>query len=183
MPPENPGSREWVAIAQVLGSRGNRGELRVAPLTGRPGRFNELGELYLLGPAGAIASNHRFEVQSAWEHRGCIILKLQGIDSISEAERWRGCEARIPRSRRMPLPEGEYYQSDLIGFEAVKRDGQRVGVVRDWRECGGPPLLVVEGEQGQEVLIPFAASICAEIDSAGRRIVVDLPEGLEGLNR
>jgi 16S rRNA processing protein RimM len=83
----------------------------------------------------------------------------------------------------LPLPQGEYYQSDLIGFEVVKRDGRRLGRVRDWLEQCGPALLDVEGEQGEEMLIPFAASICVEIDTRGKRIVVELPEGLEDLNR
>jgi len=181
--PEHPGNRDWVAIAGVLGSRGNRGELRTVSLTGQPDRFTGLEEVYLLGPANSEASYHRFEVEKVWEHRGYVILKLRGIDSISEAERWRGCEVHVPRTQRPVLPEGEYYQSDLIGYEVVGRDGRRLGRVREWQEHGGPALLVVEGEQGEEMLIPFAVSICVEIDAAGRRIVAELPEGLEGLNR
>jgi 16S rRNA processing protein RimM len=52
-------------------------------------------------------------------------------------------------------------------------------VVTDWHEYGGPPLLEVRGDSGKEVLIPFVKAICTEIDPAARRILVDLPEGLE----
>jgi 16S rRNA processing protein RimM len=181
--PEQPEDQDWVVIARVLGSRGNRGEIRVVSLSDSPGRFGCGGQVYLLGPAGPGARHHRFEVENAWEHGGRLILKLRGMDTISEAERWRGCDVRIPRDERLPLPQGEYYQSDLIGFEVVKRDGRRLGRVRDWLEQCGPALLDVEGEQGEEMLIPFAASICVEIDTRGKRIVVELPEGLEDLNR
>jgi ribosomal 30S subunit maturation factor RimM len=45
---------------------------------------------------------------------------------------------------------------------------------------GGPVLLQVKCE-GRELLIPFASSICQQIDIVQRRIVVDLPEGLKEL--
>ena len=183
MSQELPGPQEWVAIALVLGSRGNRGEVVAVPLSDQPGRFARLREVYLFGPAGPGARHHRFEVENAWEHRGRIVLKLRGIDSISDAERWRGYEARIPRAERLPLPEGEYYQSDLVGFEVVEPGGRRLGRVRGFREHGGPALLEIEGERGEEMLVPFAKSICVAIDVEGKRIVVELPEGLEELNR
>ena len=59
--------------------------------------------------------------------------------------------------------------------------GRVLGVVEDWQEYGGPPLLQVKAQDGREILIPFAKAICREIDVAGRRIGVDLPEGLDDL--
>jgi ribosomal 30S subunit maturation factor RimM len=51
--------------------------------------------------------------------------------------------------------------------------------VTRFEESGGSGLLVV----GKDLLVPFARAICVEIDLAGRRIVVDLPEGLKDLNQ
>jgi ribosomal 30S subunit maturation factor RimM len=45
---------------------------------------------------------------------------------------------------------------------------------------GGPLLLEVRGE-GKPILIPFVKAICVEIDVPGRRIAVELPEGLKDL--
>jgi 16S rRNA processing protein RimM len=108
-----------------------------------------------------------------------LVFKFRGIDSIADAEPLRGAELRIPREHRAPLPEGEYYQSDLVGCEVVDRNsGEKLGVVTGWREYGGPPLLEVNVGQGEPQLVPFAGAICVGIDVPGRRIVVDLPEGL-----
>ena len=104
--------------------------------------------------------------------------------SISEAAKFRGNEVRIPLASRPALPAGEFYQSDLIGCEVIERSsGLRLGRVRNWQHHGGPGLLQIEGENGEEILVPFASSICVEIDPDARRIVVDLPEGLKELNR
>ena len=80
---------------------------------------------------------------------------------------------------RAVLEAGEFFQSDLVGCEVVERGtGRSLGKVTGWEDSGGPGLLVVEGG----LLIPFARSICVEIDPATRRITVELPEGLKDLN-
>jgi 16S rRNA processing protein RimM len=119
------------------------------------------------------------EVDSAWEHKGRVILKFRGIDDMSSAEELRGMELRIPLEDRPPAPEEEFYHSDLIGCEVVDQSGRSLGHVKGWREYGAAGLLEVKGEK--EFLVPFAKAICLVIDVARKRIVVDLPEGLEDL--
>ena len=184
MAEEPRGDNDWVVIARVVGPRGNRGELQVIPLTGGPARFQEAGEIYLRMSAPGGRSYHRLAVEDAWQRKARVVLKLRGVDSISEAERWRGADVCVPLASRPPLPDGEYYQSDLIGCEVRDRHtGRLLGKVVDWQEFGGPPLVRVEDAEGGELLIPFAGSICTEIDPSRRRILVDLPEGLKDLNR
>lgn len=178
------GDDGWAVIAQVVGARGNRGELLTIPLTGSAGRFREAGEVFLRLDPRSGAAGHRYRVQEAWQHKGRVVLKLWGIDSISDAERWRGAEVCVPLESRPVLPDGEYYQSDLVGCEVRdRRSEQTLGTVAGWQEFGGPPLVRVEDAEGRELLIPFAGSIFTEIDLQRRRILVDLPEGLRDLNR
>ncbi len=184
MAPEPPGDDLWAVIALVVGPRGNRGEIEAVPLSDVPDRFRRMSEVNLVSAAGPVAEERRFVVESVWEHRGRVVFKLRGVDTISQAERLRGNQVRVPLASRPPLPPGEYYQSDLVGCEVRERpSGQRLGRVRGWRPGGGPGLLEVEGENGEEILIPFAGSMCVEIDPNAKRIVVELPEGLKELNR
>ncbi len=119
-------------------------------------------------------------VESTWFHNGTLIFKFRGVDSISDAEMLTGAEVRVPLSQRTPLDDGEFFQDDLWGCEVVDRaTGQPLGKVSGWEDGGGSGLLVVDGG----LLIPFARSICVEIDPAARRIAVDLPPGLKDLNR
>jgi len=172
--PDSADAEQWVAVARLGKTRGNRGELTALPLSSDPERYQELGEVYLFGDGG------RYEVESAWFQGGTLILKFRGVDTISDAEALTGAEVRIPRSQRRQLETGEYYLSDLIGCRVVDRtNGGLLGEVTRFDESAGSGLLVV----GRDLLIPFARSICVEIDPAGRRIVVDLPEGLKDLNQ
>jgi len=168
-----------VAIAQLGKTRGNRGEVTAVALSSKPERYQALQEVFLFAPDGS-AGGEKYEIESTWFHGGTLVFKFRGVDSISDAELLYGREVRVPASERTRLDEGEYFQSDLIGCEVVdKRTGESIGQVTAWDDGGGTGLLVVNNN----LLIPFARSICVEIDPAAKRIAVELPEGLKDLNR
>ena len=175
----NDAESVWVAIAQLGKTRGNRGEVTAVALSNKPERYQALREVFLFAPDGS-AGGEKYEIESTWFHVGTLVFKFRGVDTISDAELLYGREVRIPVSQRTTLDEGEYFQSDLIGCEVVdKRTGESMGHVTAWDEGGGAGLLVVD----DRLLIPFARSICVEIDPAAKRIAVELPEGLKDLNR
>jgi 16S rRNA processing protein RimM len=179
MPPggSGPAPPGWVTVALIGKTRGNRGEVTALAFNANPERYQSLREVYLFGPSEIP---ERFEVESVWFHSGTLILKFRGIDTISDAERLSGAEVRVPYGERAALEPGEFFQSDLLGCEVVdRRTGASLGRVSGWQDAGAAGLLVVEDDW----LLPFARSICVEIDPAARRIVVDLPEGLKDLNR
>jgi 16S rRNA processing protein RimM len=164
----------WITIATLLRPRGNRGELVALPLTSRLERFDTLSEVYLFGEG----TRHRIE--NLWWHDGRLILKFEGVDSISAAEALSGAEVRVPAEQAIGLDPGEYFQDDLVGCEVIEQaTGGRLGVVKAFHESGGPGLLDLD----TGLLIPFARAICLEIDPARKRILVSLPEGLKELNQ
>jgi 16S rRNA processing protein RimM len=168
-----PPEPQWVTVAVLGKPRGNHGELTAEQFSSKPERYASLKRVYLFGSGQAA------EVEEAWFHDGVLILKFAGIDTISDAETLRGAEVRVPLADRAALEEGEYFQSDLIGCEVLERGtGRSLGRVADFNEAGSGLLVLESG-----ALIPFARAICAEIDPAGKRIVVDLPEGLKELNQ
>jgi 16S rRNA processing protein RimM len=165
----------WVTVARLGKTRGNRGEITALALSDRPERYQALSQVYLCGTGAPLPH----QVEHTWFHNGMLIFKFQAVDTISDAELLVGMEVRIPLAERTQLEAGEFFQSDLVGCEVVDRkSAQRLGRVEAWQDGGGSGLLVVEGG----LLIPFARSICVEIDIQARRIVVDLPEGLRELN-
>ena len=168
----------WVTVAVLGKTRGNRGEITAFALSSKPERYQQLQEVCLFDASGQLLRTA--EVESAWFHSGTLIFKFRGIDSISEAETLARAEVRVPVSERTALDEGEFFDSDLIGCEVVdRRTGESLGHVTNLDDGGGTGLLVVDGG----LLVPFARSICVEIDPPAKRIVVELPEGLKDLNR
>jgi 16S rRNA processing protein RimM len=122
------------------------------------------------------------EVENTWMHGDHLIFKFQGVDTISDAEKLAGAEVSIPLEQRAELADDEVYQSDLVCCEVIDATGRSLGVVSDFQETGGTPLLEVKTAAGRELLIPFATSICTKIDLENKQIVVNPPDGLLDLN-
>ena len=202
-----PLSREtprWVLVARILRARGNKGEVAAEILTDFPERLTRLQDVFV-GHADGKNEPRRMPLKTCWlsqNHRGQAVFHFEGVDSISEAEKFRGLEVLLPFEQRVTLPAGQYFVSDLIGcsvFEnpafvpvvssspcALAEAPALLGTVRDVQfpgeEISGTPLLEVETSRG-EILIPLAVDICTKIDPAARRIDVILPEGLRELNQ
>ena len=168
---------DWVLLARVRRARGIRGEVVVETFGSSPDRFKE-GLKVVLARPGAADSDA--EIERAWVHNGDLVLKLKGADTRNDAEALRGAELRSPEEERPPAPEGEFYLSDLIGCRVERPDGRFVGDVFAWHDYGAAPLLEVRNGD-REFLIPFAAAFYRTVDVAGKRIVTELPEGLEDL--
>ena len=149
-----PGSEtEWIAIAFIQTTHGRRGEVSADPLTDFPERFRPGLQVAL----GAGEKRRDLCVESVWFHKGRVILKFEGVDSIAEAETLRGASVQIPRTERFPLPAGRIYVSDLMGCSVVEQD-EVLGKVVGWEETGAVPLLRVDCS-GEEMLIPFTPAI------------------------
>ncbi|MGA9565179.1 MAG: ribosome maturation factor RimM [Candidatus Korobacteraceae bacterium] len=161
-------------MARVLGPQGRRGEVAAELHTSFPERFAERRELSGLAEDG---SRCELQLQEHWFHKGHVVLKFAGVDSISDAERLAGMELQIPAEERAELEAGAAYISDLVGCEVVNR-GSVVGAVADVQfGAGEAPLLVVKrGEL--EFLVPYAEAFLKSADLAARRIEFELPEGL-----
>jgi 16S rRNA processing protein RimM len=166
-----------VALAVLRRARGIRGEVIAESLGSEPVRFSPGLSVTLL-PTLASEYGRSAELERSWIHQDSLILKFRGIDGRSEAETLQGMFVCIPEDQRPPLSEGQVYLDDLVGCEVFASE-RRIGTVTGWQDTGGPVLL----EVGPELLIPYVPAICREVDVLGRRIGVELPEGLEDLNR
>jgi 16S rRNA processing protein RimM len=109
------------------------------------------------------------------------VIGIEGVETMNDAEALAGYELRVPVDRLAALPGGTFYRHDLIGCRVETRGGYRVGTVTDVEGTVDRSRLVVAGARG-EILIPLATEICTTIDPAGKRIVVEPPEGLLDLN-
>jgi len=163
-----------VVVAEILKPRGIRGELIARSQTDIPGRLETLrhAQAHL-----ANGEDVAVELAEAWQHKNDWVLKFAGVDSIEQANRFRGAALWVPLTERSELPSGEFFQSDLVGLPVVDAANARpLGVVEDVQQYGGPPLLVLTYE-GREVLIPFVPEIC-NVDLAAKVIRATLPDGL-----
>lgn len=167
------GGEVFVTIARVIRPQGRKGEAAAELFTDFPERFASRRHLLALDARG---QRRELELEDYWFHKGQVVLKFKGVDSITDAEALAGCEIQLPRSGRVVLEEGTLYVSDLVGCE-VYDAGQQVGTVQDVQfGAGEAPLLVVRG--AKEYLVPFAAEYIEKIALGDKRVEMKLPAGM-----
>lgn len=165
-------------LARLVRPQGRNGEVLSEILTDFPDRFADRKRLSLISSETSEVPAREFVLEKHWLHKGRIVLKFAGIDSISDAETLRGLLVAIPASERATLPDDSVYIGDLIGCQImdVSEHDRLVGTVTDVdREAG---LLAIDTADGKEALIPFAKAYLVRIDPGGKRIEMRLPAGL-----
>jgi 16S rRNA processing protein RimM len=166
----------------VLGPQGRRGEVLAKLHTDFPERFEERRQLSGLAANG---SRRELQVEEHWFHKGGVVLKFAGVETISDAEQLAGLELQVPLEQRAELEAGAAYVSDVVGCEVWIRNAQQLlGTVSEVQfGAGEAPLLVVRAKIGaeQEILVPYAEEFLKAVDFQQRRIEMELPEGLLAL--
>jgi 16S rRNA processing protein RimM len=169
---------EFVTLARVRKTQGRHGEVAVEVHSDVPDRFRPGLRVFAL-----VQDNSRRElrIEELWPHKDFLVLKFEGIDSISDAEALIGCELQVPRSERAQLESGWNYVSDLIGC-IVFDSGREIGKIEDVQFGTGeaPLLIVVAGNERYE--IPYAQAYLQSVDLAQKQIQMQLPEGMLELN-
>lgn len=164
---------DWVTIGRVVRPQGRKGEVLTEVLSDHPDRFPSLRKVHLVDAGGAV---RLMEISSCWPHKDRMVLKFLGVDSIDQAETLRGAELRIAEADLPPLPEDSYYHHQLKDLEVEDGSGRSWGRVVDILATGGDaPVLVVRGGE-RELLVPLAHDFIRQVDLAGRRLVILVPE-------
>jgi 16S rRNA processing protein RimM len=166
---------DLVTVGLIATVHGIRGELAVVPETDDPDRLAAGGVVLLETPRGEVSERR---IVGSRDHKGRVLIQLEGVADRSAAESLRGGRLCIRESQLAPLPAGHVWRHELAGMVVTTEEGEPVGDVRGLIDTGGGnQVLVVHGPRG-EVLLPFAEVVVRSIDRDARRITVRLLDGL-----
>ena len=165
---------DMLRVGIVINTHGIRGEVKLWPTTDDVNRFHKGLVLYLDAKEGP----KQVTVSSVKHFKNLVILKFEGIDSINEIERYKGCDLYVSREDAIPLAEGEFYVCDLVGCEVVEEDGTRVGTLTDVMTTGANDVYVVTTDAKKEVLLPVIPDCIKNVDIAAKKVTVFLMPGL-----
>ena len=165
----------------MVKTQGRRGEVASEVLSDVPGRFT-IGMRLLALPRQPEGRRRELEVEELWPHKGLLVLKFVGVDSISEAEALVGSELQVLRSERSQLQAGWNYVSDLVGC-AVLDHGRDIGRIEDVQfGTGEAPLLIVRDASARLLEVPFAEAYLDAVDVERKQVRMKLPDGLLEVN-
>ncbi len=165
---------EYLRIGVISSSHGIKGEAKVFPTTDDPKRFKKLKRVFL----DLKDEKKEVQIEQVKFFKQFVILKMKGIDSIEDVERYKGKDLVIERKDALPLKEDEYFIGDLIGIRVVTENGEELGRVKDVLQTGANDVYVVEREGEKEVLLPAIRECILKVDLEKGEMRVHVMEGL-----
>ena len=169
-----PSEPEFVTIGKIIAPSGTRGNVMVMVITESPQRFAPSSKVYI--------NRQPMTIDSCTWRKGKALIKLNTIDNTKDAEKLRGQPVEIHHSQLKPLPEGQYYQFQLIGLEVWTTQGELLGNISHILTAESNDNYVVRGAKG-ELLIPAIEDVVKSIDLNQGRMVIEAIEGLLSLNQ
>lgn len=168
-----PSEPEFITIGIVVSPWGANGQLKVEVTTDFPQRFMPSSTVYVGRCPATIVSAKR--------HKGHIIVKLDAVSTVEEAEKLRGQPLEIHRSQLATLLPGQYYQFQLIGMEVRTTDGILLGTIIEILSTSSNDIYIVSSN-GKEILIPAIHDVVKSIDLERGCMTVEAIGGLLDLN-
>jgi 16S rRNA processing protein RimM len=163
------GDARFVTIGRVLKPKGLKGEVKVAP-SGAMALDDFKGlEVVVLNQKGGRWPLH---VESASHNNKFVYLKFESVKTVEEAEQLRNGLLEVEEDKLKPLPQGTFYQSELLGFAVRAEDGRSIGTVSavvDYPSCDA---LEVRTGDGREILVPMTKRVIREISKDRKEITL-----------
>ncbi len=162
-----------IRVGKISNTHGHKGALKVIPMTDYPERFEELDEVYMVDGD----KKEKFTITSVKYQKNNLILEIQEIKDMNQAELYKGKYLFIEMKDVRSLPEGRYYIFQLIGLE-VYENNVLLGKIRDVIQTGSNDVYIVKRAEGEkDLLIPALKKVVKNIDLENKRMQVELLEG------
>jgi 16S rRNA processing protein RimM len=163
-----------ICIARIGAAHGVRGAVKLWTFTDDPFAVKTYGPLRTKDGARS------FEVATAREAKGHLVATFKGVATREDAERLNGIELYITREKLPATDENEYYHADLIGLAAVTPADEPLGRVIAIHNFGAGDIIEIAPLHGATMLLPFTNAVVPAVDLAGGRVVIALPEEIDG---
>ncbi len=163
-----------ICVGAIAGSFGVQGEVRLKSFCAEP------ADMASYGPLFTEDGSRSFTVRLTRPVAGGLGARLSGVATKEQADALKGTSLYVDREKLPNLPDDEFYHTDLIGLEVRDTGGVLIGTVLAVHNHGAGDLLEVRPLGVRDaILLPFTRAIVPTVDLSARRIVVDVPEGLD----
>jgi 16S rRNA processing protein RimM len=162
------------AIGKLTGCFGVKGYLKLQVLTHSPERLRKLKKVFL-----GLTTEHLLEltVEDVLFHQRSTVLKFQGIDDRTAAERYIGHYLFVAEANVVKPPKGSFFVHDLIGCRVLSEDGKQLGCIEDVMKMPSQDIWTIR-QGGQVKLIPAVKDFILKVDIENHTVVVRTIEGL-----
>ncbi len=165
---------DHICVGAIAGSFGLQGEVRLKSFCTDP------TDIASYGPLFSEDGKSSYKITLTRPVANGLGARLSGVETKEQADALRGVNLYVAKSKLPSLPDDEFYHADLIGLIAFDTGGVEIGRVHSVQNHGAGDLIEIAGPAFKSaLLLPFTRAVVPTIDLAARRLIVDLPEGLD----
>jgi 16S rRNA processing protein RimM len=165
---------EKICVARIGAAHGVRGAVKLWTFTEDPFAVKAYG------PLSTKDGARHFELASVREAKDHLVATFKGVVTRDDAERLNGIELYVAREKLPATEDDEYYHADLIGLAAQTAAGATLGRVLAIHNFGAGDIIEIAPPGGPTMLLPFTNAVVPTVDIAGGRVIIALPEEIEG---
>ncbi len=163
----------FLKVGVVSNTHGVRGALKVKCLADDAERFLELAWVYTMEP------EIRHMICDVTIRPKDILLFLEGVDTMSQAEELKGKYLYTDETQRKALEEDQHYIADLVGLKVYDVEDAFVGTVEQVMPTGASDILIIRSADGtQQYMVPAVKAFVREISPEKGIIIIDPIEGM-----
>lgn len=164
--------KQFLEIGKIVGTHALKGEVRVEPWADSGEFLLGFKKLYFREGEEGIA------ITFARVHKNIVIMKIKGVDHVSDADALRGRVIYVNR-KDVKLPEGRFFIDDLIGLNILDAaTGKQLGTLSDISKMPANEVYHVKTEDGKEHLIPAIESVIEETNPGKGYIRINMIKGM-----
>lgn len=167
-------SEEYIIIGKIVSTQGNKGEVKVIPLTDSIDRFKRLTDVFI----GRENNRRLLKIDNLRIDKNVVILKIEEIENIEKAKMIVGSFLEVKKSDAIKLPKDSYFIFDIIGLEVYTNDNEFLGKIEDVINTGSNDVYIVKNKNKKEILIPAIREVVKDIDLKRKRIIINVIDGL-----
>lgn len=153
---------EYFKVGQIVNTHGIKGEVKVIPLTDDVNNFKRYGKV--------LIDDTWRKIEGVKFQKDRVILKLEGIESINEAETFKLKYLRVLRSEEPELPDNMYYIKDIIGATVYDTENNDLGKIAEVLETKNNDVYWIK--KPKELLIPVLDNIVLEINVPEKKVII-----------
>lgn len=155
--------QEFLNVGQIINTHGVKGEVKVLPLTDDIKRFRKLKTV--------LIDNVERNIVWCKLQNDKVILKIEGIETMDEAMKYRTKYLKIHRDQAVKLPEDTYFIADLKQCVIYDTNGEKIGPMYNVIKTGSNDVYWVK-DGAKEVLIPAMKDFVTDIDIENKKITI-----------
>jgi 16S rRNA processing protein RimM len=163
-----------ICVARIGAAHGVRGAVKLWTFTEDPLAVERYGPLMTKDGA------RQFEIANVRAAKDHLVATFKGVATRNDAEKLNGIELYVAREKLPETDDGEYYYADLIGLSAVNTADEPIGRVIAIHNFGAGDIIEIAPPTGATLLLPFTNVVVPTVDIAAGRVVIELPQEIEG---